>query len=551
VIAATGAAVATPAGAAAAWTPTQTKALTFAASSATVTGSLAASKPLNLAVSLAPRQAAAFKQRVLAEYTRSSSLYQHYLTPAQFLASYAPTSATVSAVTSYLTSAGFKSVTVGANRLTVSFTGTAAQAEKAFDTHLATLKAGGKTIFANSTAAQVPASLAGSVTAVLGLNNVPLTLPLVHGPHTAAGTPDLTDGITPTAFSKVYDGTGTKTGSGTSIAVIAEGNLTQVVKDLHTEEKAEKVAQINPTIIQTGPASTDTTGADEWDLDTQSSTGIAGGVKHLYLYDGPALTDSALTVEISRFASDDKAQIGSASLGGCDALSFLDGSQVATDDALEEAVAQGQSFFASTGDTGAACSLGLLPNGVPDGGLVGQVEYPADGYWTTGVGGTSLVVDSSDNRVTEIAWNAGGGGVSYLESPPPWTDNANPAASEGFRGVPDIALSADPNTGGGADITVNGAQEEVGGTSLSSPLAMGAWARVESAHANKLGDIAPNVYGLYNKANAGLTSGALPTAVPGLKDVTIGSNGLYVATPGYDFTTGLGTLDIAQLDKAL
>jgi pseudomonalisin len=550
--AATGmAAAGTPAHATGGWAATDTRALTFAPTRGTVTGRLAGSHPLFLSLALAPRNAAALKAGIAAEYTPGANRYKHYLTPARYKAAFAPRAAEVSAVTHYLDARGFRSVTVSADRLEVSFTGTAAQAERAFDTRLVTLRAKGHTVFVNSTAARVPAALGGVVQAVLGLNDIPLQMPLVHGQRTPAATPDLTDGIEPTGFQKVYDATGTKTGAGTSIAVIAEGDLTQVVKDLHTEETDEKVPQIQPTIVQVGPASSDTSGEDEWDLDTQSSTGMAGTVKHLYVYDGPSLTDSALTVEVTRFASDDKAQIGSASLGGCDALSFLDGSQVSTDNALEQAVAQGQSFFASSGDTGAACSLGLLPNGVPDGGAAGMVEYPADGFWTTGVGGTSLVVDSSYNRIAEIAWNAGGGGVSYLESPPAWTDNANPLAAEGVRGVPDIAMSADPNSGGGADIIVDGSEEEVGGTSLSSPLAMGSWARVESAHGNTLGDIAPDIYGLYNKANPGITNGAPPTAVPGLSDITVGTNGLYTATPGYDFTTGLGTLDVAQLDQAL
>lgn len=43
----------------------------------------------------------------------------------------------------------------------------------------------------------------------------------------------------------------------------------------------------------------------------------------------------------------------------------------------------------------------------------------------------------------------------------------------GGRAVPDIAMDADPNVATAAEIYVNGTPTGVGGTSLSSPLALG------------------------------------------------------------------------------
>jgi hypothetical protein len=42
-----------------------------------------------------------------------------------------------------------------------------------------------------------------------------------------------------------------------------------------------------------------------------------------------------------------------------------------------------------------------------------------------------------------------------------------------------------------------------------------------------------------------------PQPVPGFNDVVAGANGLFVATPGYDFTTGIGALQTAVLSKQL
>ena len=162
------------------------------------------------------------------------------------------------------------------------------------------------------------------------------------------------------------------------------------------------------------------------------------------------------------------------------------------------------------------------------------------------MGGTTLITDTTDNYIDELAWNAGGGGVSYFEYPGPWTDTANPASAAGFRGDPDIAMDADITTG--ANIYVDGTAETIGGTSVSSPLSMGAVARVDSALNNKLGVAVLRFYALYNAANP--ATGDL-NATPGFHDIIAGTNGLYSATPGWDYTTGIGSIDVAALIAAL
>lgn len=148
----------------------------------------------------------------------------------------------------------------------------------------------------------------------------------------------------------------TATGSKTNIAIFAEGDLSGVVKDLRTEEAAYHLPQVPYSIVPVGLASPDTSGADEWDLDMQYSTGMAGTVAHLYIYDTTSLTDSDIALEFSRFASQDVAKAGSASFGECETFPYLDGSMLADDEVFAEAAAQGQTVFASTGDTGGACA---------------------------------------------------------------------------------------------------------------------------------------------------------------------------------------------------
>ena len=78
-----------------------------------------------------------------------------------------------------------------------------------------------------------------------------------------------------------------------------------------------------------------------------------------------------------------------------------------------------------------------------------------------------------------------------------------------------------------------GSETTIGGTSASAPSWQGIWARAQGAHASGLGFAGPVLY-----------STEPSTAY---HDITLGSNVLYPAGPGYDLTTGLGTPDIAKL----
>jgi pseudomonalisin len=77
---------------------------------------------------------------------------------------------------------------------------------------------------------------------------------------------------------------------------------------------------------------------------------------------------------------------------------------------------------------------------------------------------------------------------------------------------------------------------------------MGAYSRVQSDYNNKVGDGVLAFYRLYNAANP---SAPRTNATPGFHDIVAGSNGIYSAAPGWDYTTGIGSIDVAALIKAL
>ncbi|MFO2549624.1 S53 family peptidase [Alicyclobacillus cycloheptanicus] len=382
------------------WYPTATRALSL--TDAQDLRAVPAATLLHITVVLPLRDESGLNQYIAATSTPGSALYGQRLTPAQFTATYGPTDAEVQAVTQYLSSQGFAHVTVSANRLLISASGTAAQVQQAFHTALEQFVQNGKTVYANTAAAQVPGALAGDVAAVLGLNNViAMQAPVAHPskPASATSLPNYPASYNPQGLQQAYDVGSTASGADTSIAIFAEGDLTQVEQDLRTEEAANNLPQVPVTVVQTGGSSTDTSGVDEWDMDTQYSTGMAETVQQLYLYDAPSLSDSDLTTEFNQFVTDDLAAAGSASFGECEAFAELDGSMAADDEIFAEAAAQGQTVFASAGDTGGFCPVGTAVNGVPAGAP--DVNYPASSPDVVAVGGTTLLTNSDGSYQSE------------------------------------------------------------------------------------------------------------------------------------------------------
>jgi pseudomonalisin len=531
------------------WTSTATKGLGSRLTSATPIGALADSTPLYIAIALRLNNRSALESYVAAIQNPSSPLYGSSLTVDQFVAAYAPAGAQVQQLSAYLSGAGLTNVQVEPNNLFVTADGTAAQVAAAFHTSIGLFQQSGRTVFANLTDAQVPSSLAGTVAAVLGLTNagVMATPIRTQSPSTTVGVPAV-HFYTPMNFWTAYDVGTTPTGSKTTIAIFAEGDLTQVLKDLRVAESMNQLPQVPVQVIQVGLPSTDTAGQDEWDLDTQMSTGMAGAVSKLLIYDTTSMSDSDIGLMFNKFVAQNIAKAGSASFGLCETFAYLDGSMLADDQVFLEAAAQGQTVFASTGDSGSACGVSGEANGVPLSGAAGMVEYPASSPYVIAVGGTTLLTDSNYNYLTELGWDAGGGGISAWEASPYWQTAVLPTTAAG-KALPDVSIDGDLVSGALTYINcqpgqdpVSTCQDTVGGTSLSSPLWLGVWARMESAHHNKLGFAGPSLYRLYQ---------APPATYTGFHDIVGGCNGFFCAIPGYDYVTGIGTPDVTSLNAAV
>ncbi len=182
------------------------------------------------------------------------------------------------------------------------------------------------------------------------------------------------------------------------------------------------------------------------------------------------------------------------------------------------------------------------------------VGYPSTSPWVVGVGGTTITTNSSGSYLQEVAWSKSGGGLSAFEFEPfAQTNYRIPDDPAMFRGVPDVAYSADPSTGFSVydSIAYTGPSGNtlqywmnVGGTSAGTPqwAALFAIVNSERAAARKgpIATAARQMSGTVREIYA-----AAKSSSQNFHDITSGSNGtcgvLCDALKGYDYVTGLGT----------
>jgi pseudomonalisin/xanthomonalisin len=458
------------------------------------------------------------------------------LTREQFMERYAPTAAQAQKVVEHLKRSGFINITVSDNRLLVSGDGTAGSVKTAFNTDLRNYNVNGRTAFANVSDASVPQSLGDTVMAIHGLQ----TIHMYHTLAKPAATTLATTGHNPTDFPAIYNASGLPSAVNATIGIITQGSMKQTITDLNTFTSRAGYPTVNVSTVTVGAASTDTAGVDEWNMDTQDALAAAGGtIKQMILYTANTLSDADLTDTYNRAVSDNVAKTINVSLGECETSAKNSGIMASNDQIFQAAVAQGQTFSVSSGDSGSyEC-----------GGSSTSQSYPSVSPWVVSVGGT-LLGTTGTTWTSESVWACGssatcqqsadggaGGGPSLTEAAPSWQVNAGVLGSSTKRGTPDIALDADPSSG--ALVLVNGATEQIGGTSLAAPLFTGFWARVQSMNNNALPFPSSN---LYTRAAAN----------PGMfHDVVSGKNGGYSAAAGWDYASGYGSLNVANFASVM
>ncbi len=197
---------------------------------------------------------------------------------------------------------------------------------------------------------------------------------------------------------------------------------------------------------------------------------------------------------------------------------------------------QGTTIFAATGDDGA------LDNS-PSHRF--QTDIPSSLSDVTGVGGTKLKLSAKGERVSEEAWStsgATGGGISEKIPRPDFQKdiqlpaNANGTKFDG-RGAPDIAFMASPETSW--KVLTEDGEAGVGGTSAAAPASAVLFGKAAQALGQPLGGVNALLY-KFARSHSQV-----------FNDITLGDNGGYKAGPGWDATTGLGSIDGQKFIDAL
>ena len=513
-------------------------------------------------------QQADLQKLLVQQQTPGSPDYHHWLTPEEYGQRFGASDADIGKITQWLQQQGLKVIAVARGKSWIAASGTAAQVESAFQTEIHSYLADGETHFANASEPSVPAAFGSMVKGIRGLNDFRLKPHM----HPAAVKPKFTGAgdvhyIAPGDFATIYDVTPLYSaginGSGQKIAIA--GQIEVNLSDIQQFRSMYGLPANDPQMVlvpgSANPGSSSQSGdLAESDIDLEWSGAVARNATIIFVYSTDVFTSVQYAID------EELAPVVSVSYGGCELES--PGSEVsALQQWAQQANAQGMTWFAASGDDGAAdCddsqNPGLavdLPGSLPEVTSTGGSEF-AEGtgaYWSStnsATGGSAL------SYIPETTWNdsaedgepsASGGGKSVLFSKPSWQTGTG-VPNDGARDVPDISLNSsddhDPYV-----VYTSGSIAAYGGTSFAAPTFAGMTGLLNQKLAsNGVGNINPKLY-------------ALAQSNPGMfHDITTGNNVVtvscshgsfncsgstvgYYAGVGYDQCTGIGSVDMYKL----
>ena len=503
-------------------------------------GRMATATQLDLTVALPLRNQSDLKILLQRLYNPKDALYGKYLTPTEFTANYGPTQSDYNAVKNYFISKGYAIGKSHENRTLLKVSASVAKIENSLQVNLNTYTKKNKSFYAPDTNPELPSLIATKVIGIIGLDNS-----VNYRPHnrilinkTKSAQSPLQNGTGPgNAFSpndirKAYNLTTIPTtGKGQVVALVELDGYT--TSDILTYQQYYHLPAIPlENVLVDGFDGTPSGGSGEVTLDIEMVLAVAQGLEKIIVYEGPNDSNNGLLSVYQKIADDNTAKQISTSWGSPE----RDIGKVALNadnQIFMQMAAQGQTLFAASGDNGAYDT--------PAGHSL-NVDDPASNPYVVGVGGTSLILDASQNYSSESVWNdglasqaAGGGGVSKIWKIPNYQVGVPGIASTRFRNVPDVALNADSATG--YSYYYGGQWSNVGGTSAAAPLWAAYLALVNEQRVLDgkavMGYMLPRLYALE----------ATSSYLDDFHDITQGNNFHYSAGPGYDNATGLGTIN--------
>ncbi|MCU1351550.1 MAG: serine protease [Acidimicrobiales bacterium] len=404
---------------------------------------------IRLRVYLNLRDRAGAERTARAVSDPASSRYRQHLTPADVRGRFAPTTATVDAVRSWLARGSIRPGYVPPNRMFVEATGTAAAVQHAFGVHLGLYDVQGRRLRAADRPLSVPTGLAGAVAGVIGVDqSLSLLRPLHIGPdptgprgasgarivppgkgfrnarpcgHHHGAALDRTDpsfggysaplpyapcGYTPDQLRAAYgvdaalahgvDGRSTKVAIVDAFAsptVVADATTYARRHDPHHPLRPGQVEQVvfPPDPRFEGPCDAAGWYAEET-LDVEAVHATAPGAGIVYV-GGSDCQDVSLDKALNEVVARHLAPVVSNSYGNI-GEAVPDDVALAFQDITLEAALTGIGVYFSSGDAGD--EVARLGKPSPD--------FPASSPWATAVGGTSLGLDHTGHPTVETGW---------------------------------------------------------------------------------------------------------------------------------------------------
>jgi subtilase family serine protease len=471
-------------------------------------------------------------------YNQKSPNYRHFVTPQQFTARFGPTQQQYNEVLRFANENGLHVVGGSRDGMLVSVKGTVQAVETALHVNMVTYRHPTEDRNFYAADREPTPNLSFNLWHVAGLDNYSIPKPLVvkkddyaarHGIYPEQVVKHATTGSGPSAsflgsdMRAAYYGSGSLTGAGQHLGLFEfEGTNLADVTTYYTNVHQTNSVPINLISVDGSSTSCTYPSCDDTEqtLDITQALGMAPGLATLDVY----VSTTSDTAIISAMTTHNPLPT---TIGCSWGWSPVDPS--ALDPYFQKMAAQGQNFFAASGDSSTWKKTGSA------------APWPADDPNVVGVGGTDLVTASAAGPwKSETAWVDSGGGITTNSfAIPSWQQlsgviNSSNKGSTTLRNGPDVSANANFTFYVCADRQACTANS-YGGTSFAAPMWAGYIALVnQQLVANSqptIGFLNPIIY----PQNVGSQYAA------DFHDVTSGTSGSYSAVTGYDLVTGWGS----------
>jgi uncharacterized membrane protein len=507
---------------------------------ARLAGAMPGDEQLSFSIVLPLRNEAELDQLLGRLYEPSSPDYRQFLAVADFTERFGPTAEDYAAVVAFAGANGLEVAQAPANRLIVPVSGTVAAINRAFHVRMSLYQHPNENRIFFSPDREPSLALSVPVAHLAGLNNYSLPKPLVKRASERGAVADVA-GSGPggsylaSDMRAAYYGAAQLTGDGQSVGLLEFGGyfLSDVNLTFGNAGQSYSVPINNVPLDGASPEPIDEQSDAEQVLDIVQAIGMAPGLSQVRVYIGNSdgITSDDASV-LNAMASENLAKTLS-----CSWSWFPD--DPSTDDVFfKEFAAQGQSFFAASGDVGAFDAA------------IDPYFYPGEDAFVTAVGGTHLTTRTAGGPwEAEVAWNSppdgSGGGVSPDGIPiPSWQSGLATSANRGsttLRNVPDVAMEADFDNFSCAFGECDGSWA---GTSFAAPR-WAAFTALVNQQAVEAGTAPKGGVGFLNPSIYSIGKGSNYT--DDFHDIASGTNLTnsqpiwYSTEPGYDLVTGWGS----------